>query len=71
MGRLKEFLLGTRIQQADNDKHLKLLLEAHYLQYLEERKKWTKEEKNAQNATIAEWIQLNKPNKKNTNLKNN
>jgi len=71
MGRLKEFLLSTRISQLDNEKALGLQLEAQYYQYTEQRKKWTTEEKNAENATILEWEQLHKPNKQNTNLKIN
>lgn len=71
MGRLKELLLGDRLQQIDNDEALKLHLEAKYYQYIEERKKWTIGQKNAENATIAQWEQLNKPNKKNTQLKIN
>jgi len=69
MGRLKEFLLSTRLNQADNDLSLALQLEAQYYQYTEQRKKWTEGEKNAENATIKEWERLNKPNKQNTNLK--
>tara|TARA_R110000744_G_scaffold44110_11_gene98609 strand:+ start:1656 stop:1871 length:216 start_codon:yes stop_codon:yes gene_type:complete len=69
MGRLKEFLLGTRLNQADNDLSLALQLEAQYYQYTEQRKKWTTEQKNAENSSIAEWERLHKPNKQNTNLK--
>lgn len=71
MGKLKELLLGERLQQIDNDKALTLHLEAQYYQYIEQRKKWTTEQKNAENATILEWEQLNKPNKQNTLLKIN
>ncbi len=71
MGRLKELLLGERLQQIDNEQALKLHLEAKYYQYIDERKKWTTGQKNAENASISEWEQLNKPNKQNTQLKIN
>ena len=69
MGKLKQFLLSTRLNQADHKLSLELQLEAQYYQYTEQRKKWTTEQKNAENATILEWEQLHKPNKQNTNLK--
>ena len=71
MGGLKNLLLGERLQQIANEEALKLHLEAKYCQYIDERKKWTTEQKNAENATISEWEQLNKPNKQNTQLKIN
>ena len=71
MGRLKELLLGDRLQQIDNETAFKLNLEAKYYKYIEERKKWTTGQKNPENGTISEWKQLNKPNKKNTQLKIN
>tara|TARA_R100001244_G_scaffold1733_1_gene2909 strand:+ start:1053 stop:1268 length:216 start_codon:yes stop_codon:yes gene_type:complete len=70
MGRLKEFLLGTRMNQIDNDAAIQTLLDEHYSEYLAERAKWSNAEKMAESATIAEWLQLDKPNKKNTYLKN-
>tara|TARA_R110000803_G_scaffold209612_2_gene279603 strand:+ start:1463 stop:1678 length:216 start_codon:yes stop_codon:yes gene_type:complete len=70
MGRLKQFLLGTRMNQIDHDAAIQTLLDDHYTEYLAERAKWTNAEKMAESATIAEWVQLGKPNKQNTYLKN-
>ena len=58
------------MNQIDNDEAIKRLLDDHYAEYLAERAKWTNAEKMAESATIAEWLQLDKPNKKGTHLKN-